>query len=102
MACLLSDALAYTGRDAARELRNQVLARALRQAQIAPKSRPDIECIQRTVSDFFHIQLADLKSKKRTQRIAFSRQVAMYLCRKMTDSPFPTIGEHSVAITQPC
>jgi chromosomal replication initiator protein len=57
-------------------------------------TKPDIEAIQKTVSDFFHIQLADLKSKKRTQHIAFCRQVAMYLCRKMTDSSFPTIGDH--------
>jgi chromosomal replication initiator protein len=50
--------------------------------------------IQRTVSESFHIRLADLKSKKRTQHVAFCRQVAMYLCRKMTDSSFPTIREH--------
>ncbi len=55
--------------------------------------KPDIEAIQRAVSDFFHIRLADLKSKKRTQHIAFCRQVAMYMCRKLTDSSFPTIGE---------
>ena len=55
--------------------------------------KPDIEMIQKTVSDFFYIRLADLKSKKRTQHIAFCRQVAMYLCRKMTDSSFPAIGE---------
>jgi chromosomal replication initiator protein len=53
----------------------------------------DIEAIQKTVSDFFHIRLVDLKSKKRTQHIAFCRQVAMYLCRKMTDNSFPAIGE---------
>jgi chromosomal replication initiator protein len=56
--------------------------------------KPDVEAIQRTVSDFFHIRLADLKSKKRTQHIAFCRQVAMYLCRKLTDCSFPAIGEH--------
>ena len=55
--------------------------------------KPGIEAIQKAVSDFFHIRLADLKSKKRTQHIAFCRQVAMYLCRKLTDSSFPTIGE---------
>jgi chromosomal replication initiator protein len=53
----------------------------------------DIEAIQKTVSDFFHIRLVDLKSKKRTQHIAYCRQVAMYLCRKMTDNSFPAIGE---------
>ncbi len=55
--------------------------------------KPDIEAIQKAVADFFHIRLADLKSKKRTQHIAFCRQVAMYLCRKLTESSFPTIGE---------
>jgi len=57
-------------------------------------AKPDIDSIQTTVSEFFHIRLADLKSKKRTQHIAFCRQVAMYLCRKLTDASFPTIGEH--------
>ncbi|MGO8804217.1 chromosomal replication initiator protein DnaA [Candidatus Binatus sp.] len=57
-------------------------------------AKPDVESIQKTVADFFHIRLADLKSKKRTQHIAFCRQVAMYLCRRLTDSSFPTIGEH--------
>src|SRR5215475_2523647 len=56
-------------------------------------AKPDVEMIQKAVSDFFHIRLADLKSKKRTQHIAFCRQVAMYLCRKLTSSSFPVIGE---------
>jgi len=58
------------------------------------QTKPDIDTIQKAVADFFHIRLADLKSKKRTQHIAFCRQVAMYLCRKLTDCSFPTIGEH--------
>ncbi len=58
------------------------------------EQKPDVEAIQRTVSDSFHVRLADLKSKKRTQHIAFCRQVAMYLCRKLTDCSFPVIGEH--------
>jgi chromosomal replication initiator protein len=67
---------------------------ALRDLIRTHESKPDIEVIQRIVSEFFHIRLADLKSKKRTQHIAFCRQVAMYLCRKITESSFPTIGEH--------
>lgn len=55
---------------------------------------PDVEAIQRTVAEFFHIRLTDLKSKRRTQHIAFCRQVAMYLCRKLTQCSFPTIGEN--------
>jgi chromosomal replication initiator protein len=67
---------------------------ALRDLIRTHESKPDIEVIQHAVADFFHIRLADLKSKKRTQHIAFCRQVAMYLCRKITESSFPTIGEH--------
>jgi chromosomal replication initiator protein len=67
---------------------------ALRDLIRTYESKPNIEAIQKTVADFFHIRLVDLKSKKRTQHIAFCRQVAMYLCRKMTESSFPTIGEH--------
>ncbi len=67
---------------------------ALRDLIRTYESTPDIEAIQRVVSDCFHIRLADLKSKKRTQRVAFCRQVAMYLCRKITSNSFPSIGEH--------
>jgi chromosomal replication initiator protein len=66
---------------------------ALRDLIRTHEMKPDVEAIQKTVADFFHIRLADLKSKKRVQHIAFCRQVAMHLCRKITDSSFPAIGE---------
>jgi chromosomal replication initiator protein len=66
---------------------------ALRDLIRTREPKPDIEAIQKVVADFFHIRLLDLKSKKRTQHIAFCRQVAMYLCRKLTDASFPAIGE---------
>ena len=66
---------------------------ALRDLIRTYESKPDIETIQRMVSDCFHIRLADLKSKRRTQRVAFCRQVAMYLCRKVTGKSFPSIGD---------
>jgi chromosomal replication initiator protein len=68
--------------------------RALHDLIRKQETKPDIEAIQRTVADFFHIRLAELKSKKRTQHIAFCRQVAMYLCRKLTDCSFPAIGDN--------
>jgi chromosomal replication initiator protein len=76
---------------------------ALRDLIRTHEAKPDVEAIQKTVSDFFHIRLVELKSKRRTQHIAFCRQVAMYLCRKLTDSSFPAIGaafgrDHSTVI----
>jgi chromosomal replication initiator protein len=67
---------------------------ALRDLIRTYESTPDVEAIQRAVADSFHIRLGDLKSKKRTQRVVFCRQVAMYLCRKITSNSFPSIGEH--------
>jgi chromosomal replication initiator protein len=63
----------------------------------------DIDIIQQHVAESFHIRLIDLRSKKRTQHLAFCRQVAMYLCRKLTNSSFPAIGagfgrDHSTVI----
>ena len=34
-----------------------------------------------------------MDSSKRTRTIAFPRQIAMYLCREMTDLSLPKIGE---------
>jgi chromosomal replication initiator protein len=58
------------------------------------ESKPGIEAIQRAVSDSFRIELADLKSKNRAQHVVFCRQVAIYLCRKITSNSFPCIGRH--------
>jgi chromosomal replication initiator protein len=52
-----------------------------------------IESIQKTICEYFNIKIADLKAKRRTQNIALPRQVAMYLCRKHTETSFPTIGD---------
>jgi chromosomal replication initiator protein len=52
-----------------------------------------VESIQKTICEYFNIKLGDLKAKRRTQNIALPRQVAMYLCRKHTESSFPSIGD---------
>ncbi len=56
-------------------------------------SNLSIETIQKEVSAYFSIKVADLKSPKRHKAIARPRQIAMYLCRKLTDSSFPEIGQ---------
>ncbi len=52
----------------------------------------DINKIQKVVAEYFKISIDDLKSKKRNSNISFPRQIAMYLCRKLTDESFPKIG----------
>ena len=50
------------------------------------------EDIQEAVANRFHIKVSDLKSKRRTKTLVHPRQVAMYLCRELTDASFPEIG----------
>ncbi len=52
----------------------------------------DVSRVQKIVAEYFKISIEDLKSKKRNADIAFPRQIAMYLCRKLTDESFPKIG----------
>ena len=44
------------------------------------------------VAEHFSITVADLKGGKRSANITIPRQIAMYLCREMTDTPLKSIG----------
>jgi chromosomal replication initiator protein len=51
-----------------------------------------IEIIQKFVSDYYNLKLADLKSRNNSKSIAMPRQVAMYLCKSLTHASLPEIG----------
>mgnify|MGYP002725017028 FL=1 len=44
------------------------------------------------MAKYYHIQLKDLKGKKRVKSIVVPRQIAMYLARELTDNSLPKIG----------
>jgi len=52
-----------------------------------------IETIQKKVAEHFDIRLADMTSKRRPESIAFPRQIAMFLARRMTEGSLSSIGE---------
>lgn len=52
----------------------------------------NIQKIQNVVAEYYKINVEDMKSKKRTNNIAFPRQIAMYLSRIMTDESLTRIG----------
>ena len=52
----------------------------------------NIQKIQKIVAEEYKINVDDMKSKKRTNNIAFPRQIAMYLSRVMTDESLTRIG----------
>ena len=68
----------------------EVLKELLPQARVRPVTIP---AIQRAVAEFFGIRIEEMKAKRRTKGVAFPRQVAMYLCREITDASLPRIGE---------
>lgn len=65
----------------------------LRNTLNGAKREITVENIQKTICDYFNLKIGDLKAKRRTQNIALPRQVAMYLCRKHTETSFPAIGD---------
>ena len=52
-----------------------------------------IDLIQDVVAAYFNLRVEDLKSQRRTRNVAYPRQIAMYLSRKLTDMSLPKIGE---------
>lgn len=51
-----------------------------------------IEMVQQASAKYFGVRVSDLVSKKRTKPVTFPRQVSMYLCRKLANTSYPTIG----------
>ena len=73
---------------------NIVLAAEALKDIVSPDEKRKItpELILEIVSEHFGVSISDLKSNKRNSEIAMPRQIAMYLCRSMTDTPLKTIG----------
>jgi chromosomal replication initiator protein len=72
------------------ELAEHVLKDVFPQGDAAPEVT--IPRIQGAVSERFGVTLEELVSPRRSQAVAYPRQVAMYLSRELTDSSLPKIG----------
>jgi len=80
-----------------REMNQDIAQEALKDLLLKSNKenrRIDINSIQKVVSEYYNLDLDDMKTKKRTQNIAFPRQIAMYLSREITDLSLPQIGEN--------
>lgn len=53
-----------------------------------------VEVIQKNVASFFNIRFTDLKAKKKNKSFVLPRQIAMYICRKLTVLSLQEIGEN--------
>lgn len=52
------------------------------------------EKVKKVVCKYYNIKVTDIESTKKTNNIAFPRQVAMYLIRELTESSLPQIGRY--------
>ena len=52
-----------------------------------------IEMVQRFVANYYQLKIADLKSRSSSKAVALPRQIAMYICRSLTNSSLPQIGK---------
>ncbi|HSA61284.1 MAG TPA: chromosomal replication initiator protein DnaA [Nitrospiraceae bacterium] len=53
-----------------------------------------LDDIQEAVCTQFHVKMTELKSRRRSKTLVHPRQIAMYLCRELTDASYPEIGRH--------
>lgn len=45
-----------------------------------------VEAVQRAVAEYFDVRIADLRGRSRQRKVAYPRQVAMYLCKELIPS----------------
>ncbi len=63
---------------------------------ISPEKKKAVtpDYIINVVAEHFDVSIEDIKSNKRSSRIVFPRQIAMYLCRDLTDNSLKAIGQY--------
>jgi chromosomal replication initiator protein len=77
-----------TGREISLPLAQDVLRNVLQNEERAVT----IEIIQKFVSDYYQLKLTELKSRNNSKSVAMPRQIAMYLCKTLTNASLPEIG----------
>ena len=78
-----------TGREITLALAQDVLRNVLQNDDRAVT----IEGVQKAVADHYSLKVAELKSKNNSKSVAMPRQIAMYLCKNLTNASLPEIGK---------
>lgn len=85
--------LVASSRFSNREIDIDLAKDTLQDLTLFQERKISIENIQKTVTDFYGIRVADLKSKRRNRQIARPRQIAMALAKELTSMSLPDIGD---------
>jgi chromosomal replication initiator protein len=75
-----------------REITLDLAKETLKDLLVASAPAVTVEGIQKLVADYYNLKVSELKSRNNSHQVAFPRQIAMYLCKQLTDSSLPEIG----------
>ena len=56
-------------------------------------ARITVDEIQKKVASYFQVDLVEIRGAKRQRSVLYPRQVAMFLCRRLTEASLPEIGQ---------
>ena len=73
------------------DIANEALRESLKDKSLY---KNDVQRIQRAVCDYYKISIEQMKGKNRNNAVNFPRQIAIYLCRELTNESFPKIGSY--------
>ena len=75
------------------EITREIAEKAVNEVSLQSEKLITPDIILNTVSNYFNLTIDDLKSSKRSNDIAFPRQIGMYLCRDLLGLPYATISK---------
>ncbi len=77
------------GRGITVDITRDILSDLLR----ASSSKVTIDKIQKVVAEYFNVKMSDMHSGRRMREVTRPRQIAMYLCKILTQKSLPDIGK---------
>jgi len=63
-------------------------------SSVSDDSRVSIPVVQKTVADYYKLTVDSLRSRSNMRQVLIPRQVAMYLCKRLTKKSYPEIARH--------
>ncbi|MDR2132462.1 MAG: chromosomal replication initiator protein DnaA [Clostridiales Family XIII bacterium] len=76
-----------------RNIDRELVRETLKDIFSSKENQPSAGDIKKHVCAHFNIKISDMESAKRARKFSYPRQIAMFLCRRMTDLSLPKVGE---------
>ncbi len=76
-----------------REISMALAQEALRDVLGREERAVTIDMIQKFVAEYYQLKMVDLRSRNNAKSVAMPRQVAMYICKSLTNASLPEIGK---------